>query len=149
VAGRNGEPEGAADGIHVDVGAVQPRQVPAVVDPLVVRLALLTRVHHEPAVLTPDVLVEAERTLARWRRTVAAWAQAPSRPMCAEILGDALAGLKDNLAVPGMLDALHQLEREPDMPDGSKFETAAHLDRVLGLDLTREVGRPHPARPAP
>lgn len=52
-------------------------------------------------------------------------------------------------AVPCMLDALHRLEREPGLPDGSRFETAAHLDRVLGLDLTREVGRPHPPRSAP
>ena len=149
VAGWNDQLEGAAGGIHMGVGAVEPDQVPAVADRLAVRLALLTHVHHEPAVLTPDVLAEAERTLARWRPAVASWAQAPSKPMCAEILDDALAGLKDNLAVPRVLAALHRLEREPGLPAGSRFETAAYLDRVLGLELTREVGRPRLPRPAP
>ncbi len=43
-------------------------------------------------------------------------------------------------------DAQHlpSLECEPGLPDGSTFETVAHLDHVLGLDVTRQVGRPRP-----
>jgi cysteinyl-tRNA synthetase len=32
------------------------------------------------------------------------------------------------------------LERD-DIPDGVKFETVAHLDRLFGLDLARDVGK--------
>jgi cysteinyl-tRNA synthetase len=38
--------------------------------------------------------------------------------------------------------ALRELEREETVPPGSKFETFAYLDRLLGLDLARDVGRP-------
>ena len=32
--------------------------------------------------------------------------------------------------------------RSSDLGDGAKFETAALLDRLFGLDLVRDVGRP-------
>jgi hypothetical protein len=29
-----------------------------------------------------------------------------------------------------------------DLPDGARFETYAYADRLLGLELTREIGAP-------
>ncbi|MFF4529339.1 hypothetical protein ACFY1P_08720 [Streptomyces sp. NPDC001407] len=134
--------ETAEQGVTVRVGAVRPYEQPSPIglDALALRLALLTHPHHEPVALTPDELAAAQRTLERWRRSVADWARAPSKPMCAEALGRALAGLEADLDVPVVLDALNRLESEAGLPDGSKFETFTYLDRVLALELTREIG---------
>ena len=49
------------------------------------------------------------------------------------------------LGVPAVLDALATVATRADVPAGAKFETFAFLDRVLGLDLAREVGHQHRA----
>jgi cysteinyl-tRNA synthetase len=36
---------------------------------------------------------------------------------------------------------LSELEKDADIPPGAKFETFAWIDRVLGLDLVRDVGK--------
>ena len=61
--------------------------------------------------------------------------------MCAQYTGDFLAALDDDLDTPAALRILAALAADQGIPDGSKFETFAHLDRFLGLDLAREVGR--------
>ncbi|MEV6671022.1 hypothetical protein [Streptomyces sp. NPDC051162] len=134
--------EPAEQAVTVRVGVVHPYEQPSPIglDALALRLALLTHPHHEPVAFTPEELAAAQRTLQRWRGSVARWAQAPSKPMCAEILGRALAGLEDDLDVPVVLDALNRLETDTGLPDGAKFETFTYLDRVLALELTREIG---------
>ncbi|MFI1797974.1 hypothetical protein ACH427_11545 [Streptomyces sp. NPDC020379] len=141
--------EPAEQGVTVRVGEVRPyeRPSPAGLDALALRLALLTHPHHQPVAFTPEELAAAHRTLERWRRAVAHWAQAPSKPMCAEILGQALAGLEEDLDVPVVLDALNRLEADTGLPDGTKFETFTYLDRVLALELTREIGHATPRDP--
>jgi cysteinyl-tRNA synthetase len=37
---------------------------------------------------------------------------------------------------------LSELEKDDGVPAGAKFETFAWVDRVLGLDAVRDVGRP-------
>jgi cysteinyl-tRNA synthetase len=49
--------------------------------------------------------------------------------------------LQDDLDTPRAVLLLRELERDPDVSPGAKFETFAYLDRVLGLDLTRTVGQ--------
>jgi hypothetical protein len=139
----------------VGVGGSPPRRVPAGAGPMAARLVLLAGTRHRPtgltaAVLAPAVLAEAGRTPARWGHAVASRAQAPSKPGGAEILGRALTGLRDALAGPAgppvlagpagpsVPDSLRRLVREACLPLGS--EAVACLDRVLGLDLTRQVG---------
>ncbi|MGW3624044.1 hypothetical protein [Streptomyces sp. NPDC000880] len=114
-------------------------------DPLAVRLLLLSRAHHEPVALRAEDLDEARLTLARWRRAVADWAEQPSKPMPADRLRPVHTALEDRLGTPAVLDLLRDLETATDVPAGAKFETFAHLDRVLGLELARETGHPHPA----
>ncbi len=110
-------------------------------DPLALRLALLRCPYRADADLTPDDLKAAEETLQHWRTLVAHYALSPSKPMCAQYTGDFLGALDDDLDTPAALRTLSALAADQAIPDGSKFETFAHADRFLGLDLVRNVGR--------
>jgi cysteinyl-tRNA synthetase len=110
-------------------------------DPLTLRLAFLSCRHGEQLDLTWDGLAGADRALRRWREFVAGWAESPSRPMCAEVTGQIAASFDDDLDTPGALRALRSLEGDRQIPPGSKFETFAYTDQLLGLDLARDVGR--------
>ncbi len=56
----------------------------------------------------------------------------------ADAIADAIA---DDLDTPAALRVLAELADDPAVPDGVKFETFAAADRLLGLDLARDVGR--------
>ncbi|MFF5519889.1 hypothetical protein ACFY48_24165 [Streptomyces coeruleorubidus] len=112
------------------------------VDPTVLRLALLTRHHSASVRLEAAVLEEAGATLARWRGAVARWARRPSRPVPDEVRGRLREAWEDDLDVPRVLDELRRVENEPELPDGARFETYAYADRLLGLELTRDLGAP-------
>jgi len=134
-----------------DAGGSAPHEARAVslsdiadrgLDPLDVRLALMSRHHAERADLTWDVLSDADQTLRRWREQVAEWAESPSKPMCAEVTAQVTAAFDDDLDTPAALRALRELENDPQIPPGSKFESFLHADQLLALDLPREIGRP-------
>jgi hypothetical protein len=110
-------------------------------DPLALRLALLERPYREPVTLARDTLEAADGTLRHWRGLVAGWANSPSKAMCAQYTGDVQAALDDDLDTPAALRTMHALAGDDTLPPGSRFEAFAHLDRLLGLDLAREVGR--------
>jgi hypothetical protein len=110
-------------------------------DPLAVRLALMSRQHAEQATLTWDILAEADRALRHWRELVATWAESPSKPMCAQVSADVAAAFDDDLKTPAALRALRGLENDPEIPAGSKFESFLHADQLLSLDLPRQIGR--------
>ncbi|MEE1753534.1 hypothetical protein [Streptomyces sp. SP18CS02] len=155
----------AGDGVRVEVGRVGPvageggdpdrarllapgpldAAAPEGTDPLAVRMLLLGHAYRAPVTVTGTALEEARRTLGRWRQMVADWAQEPSRPVPADVLRHAHAVLADDLGVPAVLDALVAVAARADVPAGARFETFALLDRVLGLDLAREVGHQRPA----
>ncbi|MFB7860655.1 hypothetical protein [Streptomyces sp. NPDC056069] len=155
----------AVGGVRIDVGQVSPasgeRGVPdrarlpspglleAVApegsDPLAVRMLMLGHAYRTPVVVTGTALEEARWTLADWRQLVSGWAQEPSRPIPADVVRHAHDALADDLGVPAVLDALLTVATRADVPAGAKFETFAFLDRVLGLDLAREVGHQHRA----
>jgi len=109
-------------------------------DPLAVRLALLGHRYREPCALDSQQLDEAARTLMWWRRRVAGWAQRPSEPIPRELHRRAVVVLTDDLDTPAALLMLRHVDQAADVADGAKFEMFAYLDRVLGLELTREVG---------
>jgi cysteinyl-tRNA synthetase len=116
-------------------------------DPLALRLAFLEHPYRQRMNLAWDTLNAADSTLRRWREMVADWANSPSKPMCAEVTGQIAAAFDDDLDTPAALRALGSLEEDRQIPPGSKFETFAYADQLLGLDLAREVGRA-PVRPA-
>lgn len=135
-------------GAVVEVGpVVEPPDLPLAglldpaADPAVLRLALLSVPHATPARLDGDSLAAARETLARWRRAVADWARRPSRPVPDEVRTRLRAAREDNLDMAGVLDVLRSVESGTDLPEGARFETYAHADRLLGLDLVRDIGR--------
>ncbi|MFD9034402.1 hypothetical protein ACFVZW_25155 [Streptomyces sp. NPDC059567] len=136
---------GVPDPAHFLAPALLDAVAPEGTDPLAVRMLMLGHAYRAPVVVTSTALDEARRTLADWRQQVADWAQEPSRPIPADVLRHAHAVLADDLGVPAVLDALVTLAARADVPAGAKFETFAFLDRVLGLDLAREVGHQHRA----
>ncbi len=109
-------------------------------DPLAVRLALMSVPYHQPADVTKDVLASAQDTVARWRRQVADWAESPSRPIPARV-AETLWSAFGDLNIVSVLALLRDLTLDVDIPAGAKFETFLSADRVLGLDLPRDIGR--------
>ncbi|MFJ6387820.1 hypothetical protein ACIQJT_09505 [Streptomyces sp. NPDC091972] len=138
VVGENGP---APDGVRVAVAPVATPDLPPDAEPAAVRLALLTKPRSTPAQLDETALTDAHDTLARWRRAVAAWARHPSRPVPDEVRGHLRTAWEDDLDVPEVLRVLRRVE-ESDLPEGARFETYAYADRLLGLDLTRDLGAP-------
>ncbi len=110
-------------------------------DPLALRLAFLQAHYRQPLALTWDVLAVADESLRCWRRQVAGWACSPSRPMSIPNVAQVAAAFDDDLATPAALGTLRALAQDGGVPPGAKFETFAYTDRLLGLDLAREVGR--------
>jgi hypothetical protein len=108
-------------------------------DPLALRLAFLERRYAQPLDLTWAGLAEADASLRDWRRQVADWATQPSKPL--GDLGKIAGPFDDDLDAPAALAALRALAADPEVPPGSKFETLAYLDQVLGLDVASEVGQ--------
>lgn len=149
VSGAALRPTATATGLWLEVGHVRWDGAPLQrvreestdgVDPLAVRLALLSSPYHRAVGLTPDMVRDAGRRLTAWRRRVACWANSPSKPVPGDIAARADAALADDLGTPGMLELLRHVDTADTIADGAKFETFALLDRVLGLELTREIG---------
>jgi len=111
-------------------------------DPLALRLFYLTGRYRQQMNLTWDALAGADRRLARWRTRVAEWAESPSAPMDAGTVARVTAAFDDDLDTPTALVVLGELEKDDAVAPGAKFETFAWVDRLLGLDLARDVGRP-------
>jgi hypothetical protein len=109
-------------------------------DPLAVRLALMSFPIDLTARVTGGALDRAGETLGSWRQQVARWAESPSRPIPAAIAEAARAAFSD-VDTASALALLRGLPPDASVPAGAKFETFVYADRVLGLDLAREVGR--------
>lgn len=133
--------EAAGSPAHLVVpGASGPVDL-AGAEPLALRLALLRHPYRQELTLTPDEVKAAGEDLTGWRALVSHWAQSPSKPLCAQYVGDFLDALDNGLDTPAALATLAALAADALIPNGSKFESFAYADRILGLDLAREVGR--------
>ncbi|MEU4406673.1 cysteine--tRNA ligase [Streptosporangium sp. NPDC023963] len=118
-------------------------------DPLAVRLALLEHRHRQQMNLTWDTLRAADKTLRRWRGQVAEWSESPSGPMPADRVSRIEAAFDDDLDTPLALRLLRELERDDSISPGSRFEAFLHLDQVLALDLSLDIGRTVRPKPLP
>jgi len=136
--------EGGQSGLVARVGTARLRGADVLAGPgdypLAVRLALISLPYHQPADLSEDVLASAQETIAHWRRQVAGWAESPSRPVPARI-AETLRAAFGGLDTAAALALLRDLAPDADVPAGAKFETFVYADRVLGLDLPRDIGR--------
>ncbi|MDX3643519.1 hypothetical protein [Streptomyces sp. MB09-02B] len=136
---RADDAEGPDTDITVEVAPVRGTEAPAA-SGTTLRLALLTHPRRTPATLDATALTEAADTLDHWRTAVAAWATRPSRPVPEPVRQALRAAWEDDLDVRAVLDVLRDVEGAPDVPDGARFETYAYADRLLGLELTRQIG---------
>ncbi|MEU8378886.1 cysteine--tRNA ligase [Streptosporangium sp. NPDC048865] len=118
-------------------------------DPLAVRLALLEHRYRQQMNLTWDTLRAADKTLRRWRGQVAEWSESPSGPMPADRVSRIEAAFDDDLDTPLALRLLRELERDDSISPGSRFEAFLHLDQVLALDLSLDIGRTVRPKPLP
>lgn len=134
------EGHGTPDGVRLAVAAVEPPGIVPGPDPAALRLALLSGSRTVPLRLDGTAVAEAGDTLARWRSAVAAWARQPSRPVPEDVRARLADAWEDDLDVPAVLDVLREVESRADLPDGARFETYAYADRLLGLELVRDVG---------
>ena len=116
-------------------------------DPLALRLAFLSSRYRQQANLSWDAIAGAQRTLDRWRASVAAWAEEPSEAMDVSVKAAVLEAFEEDLDSPRALQVLRSFEKS-DAAGGCKFETFAWADRLLGLDLVRDVGKAPAALPS-
>ncbi len=132
------------DGVLVGVGPVQDLRQRAAAgnrgDLLALRLALLSCPYRQPATLTQAALADAAESAGRWRRRVAEWASQPSRPVPEQAVSVIRDAFDDDLDTVAAVDLLRSMESRQDVPPGAKFETFLFVDRVLGLELPREIG---------
>lgn len=117
-------------------------------DPLAIRLAFLRTRYRQQTDLSWAAIEAADKALTRWRADVAAWAESPSAPMSQPHVQRVEQAFVDDLDTPRAVVALQDLFADSTVPDGSRFETAAGLDDLFGLDLVREVGKAPAALPA-
>jgi hypothetical protein len=154
VAGHDASPDGAQIGLVVQVGAVHlgevgdraPESAADLLagderDPLSVRLALMSLPYQELADLTEGMLTRAAEAVSGWRQRVADWAESPSRPVPGRIAESVQAAF-GSLDTVTVLSLLRGLALDADVPAGAKFEAFVYADRILGLDLARDIGRP-------
>jgi len=118
-------------------------------DPLALRLAFLSSRYRQQANLSWDGIAAAQTTLSRWRARVAEWAESPSQAMDAAAHDAVLEAFDDDLDTPRALQVLRRLDKDTDVVPGAKFELFAWADRLLGLDLARQVGQPAAAAALP
>lgn len=111
------------------------------IDPLAVRLALLTRHYRTDVSLGRADLTEAQSSLDALRRQVAGWAESPGRPLSRAYVDEAVAALDSDLDTPAVFPVLSRLAADPSVPPGAKFETTIKLDMIFGLDLVALIGR--------
>lgn len=130
-------PMTAYPGLTAVVGAATG---PSGDDPLALRLVLLSVPWSEPADLTQDALAQAADTLDGWRRQVAGWARSPSRPVPAP-LAEQIGAAVDGLDTGWLLALLRGQAADEPLPPGVRFETFVYVDRLLALELPRDIGR--------
>ena len=135
----------AAPAGAVSTGADGPRRwselTAADLDPLALRLVFSQRRYRDGTDLTWDILAGADRALSAWRRSVAEWANSPSAAMPARYADAITAAFENDLDTDAALGELRALAADEDVAPGAKFEMFAAADRLLGLDLARDIGR--------
>ncbi|MGY1640691.1 cysteine--1-D-myo-inosityl 2-amino-2-deoxy-alpha-D-glucopyranoside ligase [Geodermatophilus sp. SYSU D00703] len=108
------------------------------VDPMAIRLALLSGHYRTDRAWTPDLLREAEQRLATWRRAVARPAGAPAAP----VLQGVRERLNDDLDSAGAIALVDRWAARTlaagdgdDLEDGAPTVVCDAVDALLGVEL--------------
>lgn len=143
-----GRPWPDTDAVRLAVGTLTLNGSPDVPDlatagwdPPALRLAILRKPAGRVADLGDGDVRDAADELARWRKEVAGWAESPSRPVSEHAVAAFRAALDGDLDTAGALAVLRELGDDPGTADGAKFETFVFADRILALELPRDIGR--------
>jgi hypothetical protein len=126
---------------NVTAPGAPPPQEPTDHDATAWRCVLLAGPWHEPVAVSESGRLDAATTLAGWRARVAAWSRAPSAPVPTAVRDRARSLVDLDLDTPGLLGLLSEVAEDPALPDGARFEAFVWLDQVLGLELSRDLGR--------
>ncbi len=124
----------------IRVAAVHNADPGSPVDPATLRFALATAAYGTELELTAPLLGHAQTTLDRWRGHLDRWSRHPSRPIPPTWRARVLDALDDDLDIAAVSTMLAELEASDGVEAGAKFEAFAYLDRVLAVDLTRDLG---------
>jgi hypothetical protein len=114
-----------------------------VADPLALRFALLSVPWPEPVDVTADAQAAAQDTLKDWRRRVAEWARSPSGPIPPRLADKVRTALDDldTVSALALLRGLAADDTDETVSPGTRFETFVYVDRLLGLELPRDIGK--------
>lgn len=109
-------------------------------EPTTLRFALAKVPYTWPLDVTDSLLERSERVMESWRDHVVQWSRHPSRPIPSTWRAAVIAALDDDLDVARLVAMMHELDRTGMVEPGAKFEAFAYLDRVLAVDLMRNLG---------
>jgi hypothetical protein len=127
-------------GLVARVGGARGEQAAGPRDLLALRFALLSVPWPEPADVTADAQAAARDTLEDWRRRVAGWARSSSGPIPPPLVGKIRTAF-DDLDTVSALALLRGLADDDTVKPGARFETFVYVDRLLGLELPRDIGK--------
>jgi hypothetical protein len=107
------------------------------------RFALANATHQHQLNITSSLLGRLQAMLDRWRDRIAQWSRYPSRPIPASWRAAVVSALGE-LDVARAIAMMAELEDADHIEPGAKFEAFTYVDRVLAVDLMRDLGRvPH------
>jgi hypothetical protein len=109
-------------------------------DMLGIRLTFLSVTYGEDVNVDRTALATAVDGLTNSRRLVAQWAESPSSPI-PEHTASAVRAAFEELDTSLVIRLLRDLADDAGTAPGAKFEAYAFADRILALDLVREIGR--------
>jgi hypothetical protein len=116
-------------------------------DPATVRYAFTQAPYEYELVLTNAMLDHSAAQLDRWRHRMSDWSRSVSRPIPPWWRTHMIAALDNDLDLAAAAERMNRLEDSATVEPGAKFEAFAFLDRILAVDLARDLGRlsRHPA----
>ncbi|OGL72593.1 cysteine--tRNA ligase [Candidatus Uhrbacteria bacterium RIFCSPHIGHO2_02_FULL_57_19] len=109
-------------------------------DPLAYRYLVLNSHYRSPLTFSDEALNTAEQTLVGLRGALRDWPKPAGRPLSG-YADRFLQALEDDLNIPQALAVMWEMIKSNDSP-ARKGATLLWMDRLLGLDLIKIVGRP-------
>jgi hypothetical protein len=106
-----------------------------------VRFALESAPYPAHLQMTSALVTSARILLDRWRHRLDQWSRHRSYPIPPDWRAAAIEALDDDLNVARVVAMMTQLEDDDDIEPGAKFEAFSYLDRILAVDLARDLGR--------